>query len=167
MTRRIFFACMVIMLSATAAALGAEKGNFGGTWILDKSKSEGLPQTVDQVMTVEVVGDKLNIETTVKSDEGQYSIKDSYTINGETVDFTPQGPNGPNGKGRRTAKLTADGLGIEVNEDATLDTDDGAVKAKMARKWLLSSDQQTLTIELTFDGPQGTIHTKRTFVKKS
>jgi hypothetical protein len=51
---------LVMTLCITAAAA---KADFSGTWILDKSKSEGLPPGMDQTMTVVHTGDKLSLET--------------------------------------------------------------------------------------------------------
>jgi hypothetical protein len=152
---------------ALTVAMAADKANFSGTWIMDPSKSEGLPPDVEQLMKVSQTDDKIALETKVVSDQGSFTISDSYTINGKEVEFIPQTPEGPNGKGKRTAKWSADGAGIEVTEESTLETPEGSVTQQMTRKWSLSSDGKTLTIELTSKGPKGSVHTKRTFVKKA
>ena len=87
------------------------------------------------------------------------------SVVGKEVAFTPKGPGGKDGKGKRTAKLGADGNSIEVNETATLDTPDGAVTIQTTRKWTLSSDGKTLKIDMTIDGPQTKQLLKRSFIK--
>jgi hypothetical protein len=158
---------LLVLLVALSAAGAADKANFSGTWIMDPAKSEGLPPDVEQVMKVNQAGDKIDLETKVITDQGSFTISDSYTVSGKEVEFAPQSPQGPIGKGKRTAKWTADGLGIEVTEEAMIDTPDGAVAQQMTRKWALSADGKTLIIELDSKGPQGPIHTKRTFAKKA
>jgi hypothetical protein len=154
-----------LMLLAGIAIAGS-KANFSGTWVMDKSKSEGVPPEMEQTMTVAQDGDKLTVETNLITGDEKHSVKDGYTLSGATEDFTPRyGPN-LTGKGKRTAKWTADGNGFEVSEDAKLETPDGDANITMKRKWQLSADGKTLTIELTFNGPNGEVNSKRTFIKK-
>ncbi|HKV35024.1 MAG TPA: amidohydrolase family protein [Pyrinomonadaceae bacterium] len=149
---------------AAAATAAAAKADFSGTWQLDKNNSEGLPPGMDQIMTVVQTGDKLSLETKLITDEGEQVVADSYTLDGKEIDFTPKTPGGQSGKGKRTAKWTADGL--EVTETSTFDGPQGPVNVQMQRKWILSADGKTLKIELTAEGPQGKQTIKRTFIKK-
>lgn len=156
-------AVLALALGATAAAA---KADFSGTWALDKARSEGLPPGMDQTMTVAHTGDTIRLETRVVTEEGEQTVSDSYTLGGAETDFAPPGPGGSKGKGKRTAKWTADGGGIEVAESASFDTPEGAVTVKMNRKWTLAADGKTLTIELRHEGPQGVKESRRTFVRK-
>jgi hypothetical protein len=159
------FAVVLVALSLSVAAAAA-KADFSGKWVMDKTKSEGVPPTVEQTMTVTQTGDKIELETKVTTPQGERVIKDSYTADGKEAEFTPQGPQGAMGKGKRTAKWTADGTGLEVNETATLNGPNGADEISATRKWSLAADGKTLTIELTFSGEQGMQKTKRVFVKQ-
>jgi hypothetical protein len=134
--------------------------------VMDKTKSEGVPPNVEQTMTVTQTGDKIELETKVTTPQGERVIKDSYTADGKEADFTPQGPQGAIGKGKRTAKWSADGAALEVSETATLDGPNGPDEVSATRKWWLAPDGKTLTIELTFSGEQGMQKTKRVFVKQ-
>ena len=154
------------LVFALSISLASAKANFSGTWVMDSSKSEGVPNSVKQEMTVVQTDDTIKLETRVKTDEGDFAIADSYVVNGKEVDFVPQTPEGPNGKGKRTAKWTADGNGIEVTEQATFDTPDGPITQQMTRKWTLAGDGKSLVIELSAKGPDGTTNTKRFFAKK-
>jgi hypothetical protein len=156
----------VLLAFALCATAAAAKADFSGTWALDKGRSEGLPPGMDQTMTVVQAGDIIKLETKVVTEEGEQTVSDSYTLSGAETDFAPQGPGGSKGKGKRTAKWTADGSGIEVAESASFDTPEGAVTVKMNRKWSLAADGKTLTIELRHEGPQGTKESRRTFVRK-
>ena len=166
MKRRIATASVITLVFALSVTLASAKANFSGTWVMDASKSEGIPNSVKQEMTVVQTDDTIKLETRVNTDEGDFAIADSYIVNGKEVDFVPQTPQGPNGKGKRTAKWTADGNGIEVTEQATFETPDGPVNQQMTRKWTLSADGKSLVIELSAKGPEGTTNTKRFFAKK-
>lgn len=156
------FALVLTMSLLSAAA----KANFTGTWTLDKSRSEGLPPGMDQVMTVVQTDDKLNLETKVTTAEGEQAIADSYALTGQETEFTPRGGGGMTGKGKRTAKWSADGNGIDVSEEAVFETPEGPVTVQVTRKWTMAADGKTLTIELTFKDPNDTKTSKRIFVKK-
>ncbi|HEX5888442.1 MAG TPA: amidohydrolase family protein, partial [Pyrinomonadaceae bacterium] len=149
---------------AASSAQAQTKADFSGTWTLDKANSEGLPPGMDQVMTVVQTGDKLSLETKLIGEEGEQVVADSYTLDGKETDFTPRTPGGQSGKGKRTAKWTADG--IEVTETSTFDGPEGPVNVQLQRKWVLSADGKTLKIEIVAEGPAGKQQIKRTFIKK-
>ena len=154
------------LVIAVCMAVASAKADFSGTWILDKSKSEGLPPGLDQTMTVVQTGDKLSLETKLITQEGEQVVADSYMLDGKEAEFTPKTPGGQSGKGKRTAKWAADGNGIEVNENSTFDGPEGAVNIQMTRIWTLSADGKTLKIDLTAEGPNGKQQVKRTFTRK-
>jgi hypothetical protein len=156
----------LVALSLVVAGAAAAKADFSGKWVLDKAKSEGLPPNIEQTMTITQTGDKIELETKITSPQGERTIKDSYTLDGKEADFTPQGPQGAMGKGKRTARWSADGAALEVSETATLDGPNGPDEVSATRKWTLAADGKTMTIELTFNGEQGTQKTKRVFVKQ-
>ena len=154
-----------LVVTLCIAAVSA-KADFSGTWIMDKSKSEGLPPGLDQTMTVVQTGNTLSLETKLITEQGEQVVADSYMLDGNVVEFTPKSPNGNTGKGKRTAKWTADGNGIEVTESSTFDGPEGPVNVQITRAWNLMADGKTLKIDLTVDGPNGKQQVKRTFVKK-
>jgi hypothetical protein len=157
---------VVTLVLALCVVSAAAKVDFSGAWVLDKSKSEGLPPGMDQLMTVVQTGDKLSLETKLITEQGEQVVPDSYMLDGKEVDFNPKAPGGAAGKGKRTATWAADGNGFEVNEKATFDTPEGAVTIQTTRKWALSPDGKTLKIEMTVDGPNGKQLLQRTFTRK-
>jgi hypothetical protein len=159
----------VALLVFTLGLIGAAaKANFAGTWTLDKSKSEGLPPNIkDQVMTVTQAGDKLNIETKLTTAQGDQDIADVYTLDGKPADFTAKGPGGIEGKGKRTAKWSGDGNAIEVTEEITYETPNGALAVDITRKWTLAADGKTLTVEMNVASAMGSQQIKRVFIKKA
>ena len=158
-------ATTVVVIALCLGAASA-KADFSGTWILDKSNSEGLPPGMDQSMTVVQTGDKLLLETKLITPEGERVVSDMYMLDGKEAEFTPKTPNGQAGKGKRTAKWSADGNGIEVSENSTFESPEGSVNVQMTRVWTLSTDGKTLKIDITADGPNGKQQVKRTFTRK-
>jgi hypothetical protein len=149
---------------AAAAAAGPD---FSGTWAMDRSRSIGLPPGMEQTMVVVQSGDKINLETKVITAQGERVIKDVYTLDGKEVEFTPPVPQGQTGKGKRTAKWLPRGNGIVISEETTVETPKGIVNSQLTRKWILSPDGTTLTIDMYHDNPNGSYETKRIFVKKA
>lgn len=134
---------------------------------MDRSRSIGLPPGMEQTMIVAQSGEKIELETKLITAQGERSIKDIYTLDGKEAEFTPQGPQGPNGKGKRKASWLPRGNGIVVNEETTVETPKGVVNSTLTRKWIMSADGTTLTIDLYYDGPNLSYETKRIFIKKS
>ncbi|MBD0325396.1 MAG: hypothetical protein ICV68_03140 [Pyrinomonadaceae bacterium] len=166
--RRISMTSVVVALVFTLGlSTLAAAPNFSGTWVLDRSRSIGLPPGMEQTMTVVQTGDRIDLETKIVTAQGERIIKDSYTLDGKEAEFTPQGPQGPAGKGKRTAKWLPRGNGIVVSEETTVETPKGVVTSQLTRKWIMSPDGTTLTIDMYHDGPNGSFETKRIFVKKA
>jgi len=162
---------MTLIVVAVVFSLGltalADKPDFSGSWALDRNRSIGLPPGMDQAMTVAQSGDKIELETKLITAQGERVVKDVYILDGKEAEFTPQGPQGPTGKGKRTAKWLPRGNGIVVNEETTVETPKGPVTSQLTRKWILSPDGTTLTIDMYHDTPNGQFETKRIFIKKA
>jgi hypothetical protein len=161
-------------VSAVAAALAltaglvvaSAKADFSGAWTLDIAKSEGLPPDVkSQTMTVKQTGDRVEVVTKTTSEGGEEVSPAVYTLDGKEAAHLQKGPNGMEGKGKRTSTWAADGNGFDVKETAVFDTPDGPVEVKGTRKWALAADGKTLTIDMTVETPMGTRTMKRVFTK--
>ena len=155
------------LLTLLPASAQPSKADFSGTWTLDQEKTEGLPKGMQQVMTVKQSGDNLEVEVKVSGPEGDRTLKDAYVLNGKEADFTPPLINGGTPKGgKRTSTLAADGLSFDAAEEATVEGPEGVDIFKGTRKWSLSADRKTLTIDLNVDAPQGPMKSKRVFTRK-
>lgn len=162
----------IILMSSLVFVLGtlhvsASNLDFSGTWVMDTSRSIGQPANTGQTMIITQTGDKLQLEVKLVSPQGERIINDTYSLDGKETEFTPAGPPGaPPAKGKRTVTWLPRGNGIVVDEDTTSETPNGTVKNHLTRKWTLSADGQTLTVDLYFDGPSVSFETRRVFVKK-
>jgi hypothetical protein len=166
MKHRIAPLLVTALVLTGTLALAATKANFSGTWVMDASRSEGIPPNVEQTMTLTQVDDSLTLQNKIVTAEGNINVSDTFTINGKEVEFT-QKVNDEEIKGKRTSKWLADGNGFESNEEFTLVGGDNLpITQQITRKWVMSADGKTLTIDLSGKMPSGDLHTKRTFVKK-
>ena len=146
-----------------AGGVLAQQKDFGGTWKLDKANSSGLPDGMNQEMTVSHAGDVIKIETKVITDKGEQVISDTYNLDGKEVDFEPKFPGEAEAAGKRLGKWT--GNGFEVIEKAVVDTPQGKVSLEMKRLWQISEDGKTIVIVIEAKSPQGEQIVKRTFIK--
>jgi hypothetical protein len=134
---------------------------------MDRSRSIGLPPNMEQTMTIVHTDETIQLETKLVSPQGERIVKDNYTLDGKEAEFTPQVPPGaPPAKGKRTGTWLPRGNGIVINEETTAEGPDGPVKNQLTRKWTLSPDGTTLTIDMYYDGPNGSFETRRIFMKK-
>ena len=154
-----------VMLAATVA-IGSAQANFSGTWVLDAKRSLGIPEGVEMTMTAKQTGDRLEIETNISSPQGQQTIPDVYVLDGKETDYKPPMMGPGSGKGKRIAKWTADKTGFESTESATVSSPEGEATISATRKWALSPDGKTLTIDVAVKSPMGEQVTKRVYTKK-
>jgi hypothetical protein len=151
------------ILPATAA-----QSDLTGTWVLDVTRSEGLPPNASPTtMTVRQTGDRVEMEIQLQTPNGEQTITDVYVLDGKQTDFRPPVPAEANARGTRTSRRMADGNGFESRERATMQGPEGEVTITAGRKWTLAPDGKTLTLELTINGPQGQMKSTRVFARQS
>jgi hypothetical protein len=166
MKLKLTFSCAVLLfcLLQIAGALG--KPDFSGTWVLDKNRSFSNPAGLDQTLIVVQTGDQIKLEAKIVTERGgQQTVNESYTLDGKETDFTPPGGQ-PGAKGKRKASWLPEGRGVVIEDTVTSDSPKGPVTSQVARKWTLSADGTTLTVDYFFDDQRGSFEAKRVFVKK-
>jgi len=166
MNLRIALVSVAALVLTAGLAFAAAKADFSGTWVMDKTRSEGIPPNVEQTMTLTQTGDNLTMQNKIVTGEGDININDSFTINGKEVEFT-QKRNEEEIKGKRTSKWLADGNSFESSEEFTIPGGDNVpITQQINRKWVMSADGKTFTVDLFGKTPSGDVHTKRIFVRK-
>jgi hypothetical protein len=166
MNHRIAPLLVTFLVLTGTIAWASAKANFSGTWVMDASKSEGLPPNIAQTMTLTQTDDNLTLQNKIVTAEGEINVSDTFIISGKEVEFT-QKVNDVEIKGKRTSKWLADSNAFESNEEFTVEGGDGqSTTQQIRRMWVISADGKTLTIDLFGKTPSGDLHTKRTFVKK-
>ena len=151
--RKLLFAFGLTSALVFALAAHAAAPNFAGTWTLDKSKSQGLSQRMQNAESVTMTITQTDKEITV----------DEKVAGGGGPGGPPAGgapgaggpPGGGPGGGGRGGMMGAMGP-RSYNLDGT-ETTGEAGRGKFVRKATLSSDGKTLELvsKLTFQTPDG------------
>jgi len=148
----IIAAFLLVVLSASA-----QKGNFAGSWRLDKSKSQGLSQRMQGA-------DK--VTWTITQDAKTISI-DSKVEGGQA----PQGGAPGGGGGGGTGGGRPGGMGPQAynldGKEATSDVNFGQATGKLTTKATVSGDTVELMRKTSFTGQDGSERVNTTTQKLS
>jgi hypothetical protein len=170
MKRKLLIGIVAVVVFAFGVGNAAAQSDFSGVWTLDAGKSANVPPGLIQTMTVTQNGDRVEVETKSKVGESPERVgKDAYVLNGKETDSTPTVPGARAKKVKRVSKLTDDGNVFDVSEEAVVSQPDGGeATVRSNRRWILSADGKTLTIEMVMENPNGASksRSKRVFVKK-
>jgi hypothetical protein len=156
--------CASTIISLSLIAVAASKPDFSGTWVLDKDRSFSNPPGLEQTLTIVQTGDLIKLESKQKTAQGERVINETYSLDGKEAEFTPTGGQ-PDAKGKRSASWLTDGR-IIINDKITSTTPKGPATQEITRKWTLSADGRTLTIDYYIDNQNGSFESKRIFVKQ-
>lgn len=155
----------IALVLACAVSAAAQKPDFSGSWTMDRARSFGLPGNMNQTMTVTQTANEITIETKLIQPGNERTVKDTYLLDGQEREFTPQAPPGQTPpKGKRTINWMPDGKGILITEVTTAETPKGPATTQVVRKWTITSGE--LVINMYVDGPNGSYEAKRIFIKK-
>jgi hypothetical protein len=149
------------ILPATSA-----QADFTGTWVLDTSRGEGLPEGIEQTITVKQSGDRIEMESHLGSPMGERRTEDVYVLDGRETEFQPVLNVQASSTGTRTSRWTEGRNGFEATERITVQGPEGEITMTAVRKWLLAPAGDTLTMELTASGPQGEMKSTRVFTRR-
>jgi hypothetical protein len=150
---------LVFALAAQAAA-----PNFAGTWTLDKSKSQGLSQRIQNVDSLSWIITQTDKDITIeeKVTGGAPAGGPSGGAPGGVPAAGGPPPGGPDGKGGGQGGGQGGGRGMGGPRTYNLDgseTTGEMGRGKFARKATMSSDGKTLELvsRMTFQGPDGEV----------
>ena len=166
MSHKSVIGCAILVLCLGQLAFALEKPDFSGTWVLDKNRSFNNPAGLEQTLNIVHTGNQIKLDSKVVTARGEQTINESYLLDGKESDFTPPGGQ-PGAKGKRTSSWLPDGRRLLISDEITSDSPKGPVTQKIMRKWTLSADGSTLTVDYFFDNPGGiSYEAKRIFLKK-
>ncbi|HVS81671.1 MAG TPA: hypothetical protein VHE60_08035 [Pyrinomonadaceae bacterium] len=170
--RRLFLigGLLVAFGLAVLAASAAAPANFAGTWGLDKAKSQGLSQRMQNAESVTwtITQDDKTISIDPKVTGGQPPAgggagggtgggrppagPTAYKLDGsETTSDVPLGQM----TGKQTLKATWAGDALQLSRTTTVSTPDGDRTSSNAQKLSLSGDGKVLTAVVHSEGGRG------------
>jgi hypothetical protein len=160
-------AYITILIGALAfLPADATQTDFTGTWVLDASRGEGLPEGLEQSITVKQSGDRIEVESHMKTPMGERRTQDVFVLDGQESDFQPVLNVEVSAVGKRTARWSEDRSGFESTERVTAQGPPGEITLTSVRRWTLAPDGDTLTIDMTSNGPQGEMKSTRVFTRQ-
>ncbi len=140
----------------------AQKPDFAGVWVLDPDRSFNNGPGFQQTMTVRNENGKILLEAKQTTPRGEVTIIEDYLLDGQSVEVKPQGAP-PNAIGKRKSYWMPNDRGILIEDEITAD---GKLVRQVTRKWQLSPDGKTLTVDIYIDDPRGSFEIKRIYNKK-
>jgi hypothetical protein len=160
-------ACITALIGALAfPPATAAQTDFTGTWVLDTSRGAGLPEGMEQTITVKQSGDRIEVESRMKTPMGERQTRDVFVLDGQESDFQPVFNVEVSAVGKRTARWSEGRSGFESTERVTAQGPPGEITLTSVRRWALAPDGDTLIIELTSNGPQGEMKSTRVFARQ-
>ena len=190
--RKLLFAFGLTSALVFALAAHAAAPNFAGTWTLDKSKSQGLSQRVQNAESVSWVITQTDKEITVEEKiqggggpggpggpppagapaggppGGGGGGRMGGMMGPRTYNLDGSETTGEAGRGKfaRKATLSSDGKTLELVSKNTFQTQDGSeVTATTTDKLSLSGDGKVLTVVRHSESPRGTQDSTMVFNK--
>jgi hypothetical protein len=167
--------CALSLMSALVFALAvhaAAPANFAGTWTLDKSKSQGLNQRMQNAESVSWVITQTAKDITIEEKitggnppagggpgggggggRGMGGFGGPRTFNLDGSETT--GDMGGRGKVTRKVTVSGDGKTLDLSSKSTFQGPDGEVSATTTEKLQLSADGKMLTVTRHSEGPRG------------
>ena len=166
-------AFLLVVLAASAAT------NFGGTWALDKTKSQGLSQRLQGAdkVTWTITQDDKTISIDQKVEGGQPAGGGGGGGGmGGGGGRPPAGPTAYNldgsestvemGQGKASLKATWSGGTLELTRKSTFNGPNGEVTSTNSQKLSLSGDGKVLTAVVHSESPRGTTDSTLVFNKQ-
>ena len=156
---------VLVSVFTIGASLASAQNDLSGKWVLDKSRSSDISPMTGISMTITQKGAKVDIIQKLAMSGGEETHNDTFVLDGKTQDAMLVGPNNIKAKGKRTSKKV-DG-GFESVDEGTFSGSGlpQALTVKTTRKWRLSSDGKTLTLDLTRASDIGTRESHRVFTR--
>ena len=168
MKRSLVFASLCCVLMAGFLSVSAAPpANFGGTWLLDKAKSEGLQgqmANLDQTWVVTQDAKTFTVEASFSGgDQPRPPQKRSYNLDGSET--TQEMTGRMSGKAALKAKWQGDNV-LELSSVLKTNVQGNDVTITTTEHWELADGGKTLKVHRTQESPRGKQETKLTFTKK-
>ena len=159
MKRPILVLIAACLISSGIATASPAPANFAGTWVLDKSKSQGMqgPMANAESITLIVTQDskKLSTETKIMNG-GQEMPRRSMTYDLDGNETTAEVGGRMPGKATLKAKWLADGKKLELSQKRIMNNQGNEVTVTSTETWELADNGKTLRVHRVSESPRGT-----------
>lgn len=178
MKRLFLIAGMMGALALAIVASSLAAANFAGTWVLDKTKSQGLNQRLQGAdkVTWTITQDDKTISIDQKVEGGQPPAGGGGGGGGMGGGRPPAGPSSynldgsetstENGPAKSTLKATWSGATLELSRKTVFQGQQGEVTSTTTQKLSLSGDGKVLTAAVHSESPRGAQDSTMVFNKQ-
>ena len=168
MKKLVMSSISICVLVIGILAASADQANFGGTWALDKQKSEGLQgpmANADIALTVTQDDKQISIETKYSGGDREIPAqKFSYKLDGSET--TTEAAGFMAGKAALKAKWLNDGKALELHSVRKANFQGNEFTITTTERWELAEGGKVLKVQRTSETPRGTRESKLVFNKK-
>jgi hypothetical protein len=168
MKKSLYSSILLTLLVSGLAFASLPPANFAGTWVLDKSKSQGLqgPMANADVTMVVTQDDKQFSAETKSVVEGQERSQPASIYKLDGSETTAELTGRMTGKATRKAKWANDGKTLELSDVRNVNFNGNDVTINIKEHWELADDGKTLKLHRVTESPRGTQEVTLVFTKK-
>ncbi|HLG15932.1 MAG TPA: hypothetical protein VJH03_15710 [Blastocatellia bacterium] len=166
--KRTLIALGLVSLLA-AAAWGGAAANFSGSWLLDKSKSQGLPRQLENVESLTWVVTQTDKTISVESKAvagGAERPSQTLTYNLDGSETTAELGGQMPGKATLKAKWMDDGKILELSAVEHRTMQGNEFTTTRSEHWELAEEGKVLKVHRKSESPRGTQESSYYFTKK-
>jgi hypothetical protein len=165
--RRFFVSGLTLFLMAAYLPLKAQTGktDFSGTWAFNEAKStvsQGGFRFAPVKMVIKQDGINLTVDkTSVRQGGEEFTSSDKFTLDGKECTNPAF-----NSSRKSMVKWSEDGLTLAFSHTMSFERDGQTNEFKSSETWKYNSADKTLTVETSFNGPNGEMKTTNVYDKK-
>lgn len=159
MMKRLSAACLAVcMLVVNLSATGSAPTNFSGVWVLDKARSQGLPETLANIpgyiMAVTQDDKQVTVETKIAAGGQERSVQTlTYKLDGSETKGELAGRLA--GPATLKAKWKSDGKVLELSAARRLSAQGTEYTVTVKDRFELIEDGKALKMLRTVESPRG------------
>lgn len=151
--RSMRYVLLGALLCLSVAFAADKKPNFSGTWNINNEKSvvgEGGHRWNASKLTVAQQGNKLSVERLIQRQDGESTVKDTFTLDGKECDNSSD-----NRRKISHVNWLKDTSGITFTTKSTFERDGNTMETNTVEIWKLTDKASVLSIDNTSTSPRG------------
>jgi hypothetical protein len=157
--------CGAVAVLLLGAVFASPMPDLSGTWLMDRDRSFGIPAGMSVVMTLEHKDDRIHLNARMTTADGERTVEETWVVDGQEREFSPATA-AQGAKGKRKAYWLPDNRRLVVADETVTTGPKGTSTEQLMRKYTLSADGDTLTVDYYIDRPTISGESKRVFVRK-
>jgi len=151
---------------APGAAAQPRRSDYSGNWVMDTNRSFTGSAGLQQSLAISHSGNDLKLDARLITPQGEREVHETWVLDGQQREAEPASGAAPGSRIKRQAHWLPDERRFVLTEETTSETPKGPTTQTVTRKFSLSADGETLTVDYYIDRPQISGESKRIFVRR-